>query len=173
MLKSEAAGAAKLKAEAAETAEMEVGAAEATGAGRRDIDGPEGGNAEAAIKGSVERDWGEGLAPALVGAGEEAREESRAKTLAASSTADCVVGGLPAGRRSGKRFRVKRFEGGHRRARPRGLRFYAVAARVLTCAIRARTSSSGARNCNVEDAQNSVREETRTVMRKITVTVKR
>jgi hypothetical protein len=40
-----------LKAEAAEAAEMEVGAAEATGAGRRDTDGPEGGNAEAAIKG--------------------------------------------------------------------------------------------------------------------------
>ena len=60
---------------------MEVGAAEATGAGRRDTDGPEGGNAEAAIKGSVERDWGDGLAPALVGAGEEvyrgARREPR------------------------------------------------------------------------------------------------
>ena len=51
MLKAEAAGAARLKAEAAEAAEMEVGAAEATGAGRRDTDGPEGGNAEAAIKG--------------------------------------------------------------------------------------------------------------------------
>ena len=80
-LKAEAAGAAKLKAEAAEAAEMEVGAAEATGAGRRDTDGPEGGNAEAAIKGSVERDWGDGLAPALVGAGEEvyrgARREPR------------------------------------------------------------------------------------------------
>jgi hypothetical protein len=45
------ASAAMLKAEAAEAAEMEVGAAEATGAGRRDTDGPEGGNAEAAIKG--------------------------------------------------------------------------------------------------------------------------
>ena len=74
---------------------MEVGAAEATEAGRRGTDGPEGGNAEAAIKGSVERDWGEGLAPALVGAGEEAREESRAKKLAASSTADWVEVACP------------------------------------------------------------------------------
>ena len=78
-LKAGAAGSAKLKAEAAEAAEME--AAEATGAGRRDTDGPEGGNAEAAMKGGVERDWGDGLTPALVGAGEEvyrgARREPR------------------------------------------------------------------------------------------------
>ena len=87
-LKTGAAGAPKLKAEAAEAAEMEVGAAEATGAVRRDTDGTKGGNAEAAMKGSVERDWGEELAPAPVGAGEEAREESCAKKLAASSTAD-------------------------------------------------------------------------------------
>ena len=60
-LKAEAAGAAKLKAEAAEAAEMEVGAAEATEAGKRDTDGPEGGNAEAAIKGSVEKKPNQGL----------------------------------------------------------------------------------------------------------------
>jgi hypothetical protein len=35
------------------------------------------------------------LAPALVGAGEEAREESRAKKLAASSTADWVEVACP------------------------------------------------------------------------------
>ena len=89
-LKAGAAGAARLKAEAAEAAEMEVGAAEATGVGRRDADGPEGGNTKAAIKGSVEKVWGEELAPAPVSAGEEAREESRAKKLAASSTTDWV-----------------------------------------------------------------------------------
>ena len=47
------------------------------------------------------------MAPALVGAGEEAREESRAKKLAASSTADWVEVACTAILRGSEGFRIR------------------------------------------------------------------
>ena len=130
---------------------MEVGAAEATGVGRRDADGPEGGNTKAAIKGSVEKVWGEELAPAPVSAGEEAREESRAKKLAASFTADWVEVAWPPADARESDSESRGLKGGTGELDPEGYAFM-PSRRVLTCAIRARTSSSGARNCDVEVA---------------------